>query len=316
MGPQPCTTSKPGSGKRDQGRDHVWPHSPPTVLPTYRPTAPPVTIQSDLSAALGAVRDTIAPLAPRIAVVLGSGLGSLADSLVDPARIPYSEIEGFPATSVTGHSGELLLGFLEQTPVLLQSGRFHLYEGHDPATVALPVRLFSELGVSFLIVTNAAGGLAPFMQPPALMLIADHVNLMWRNPLIGEKAGGEYRWPDMCDAYDKDLRGLAAEVARDKGITLHEGVYGSVLGPSFETPSEVRMLRRLGCDAVGMSTVPEVVTARARGMKVLGLSSITNAAAGISRQPLSHREVLEAGRRLSGDLEMLVRGVARHLAPA
>ncbi len=273
-----------------------------------------MTSGSDLSKALASVRDAIAPVAPRVAVVLGSGLGSLADSLVGSARIPYSEIEGFPTTTVIGHSGELLVGFLERTPVLLQSGRFHMYEGHDPATVALPVRLFSALGVSFLIVTNAAGGLAPFMQPPALMLIADHLNLMWRNPLIGGKAESEYRWPDLADAYDRNLRVLATDVARDRGITLHEGVYGGVLGPSFETPSEIRMLRRAGCDAVGMSTVPEVITARARGMKVLGVSSITNAAAGISSRPISHREVLEAGRQLSGDLEVLIRGVVRRLA--
>lgn len=195
--------------------------------------------------------------------------------------------------------------------MILQNGRFHLYEGHDPGVVALPVRLFAELGAEILILTNAAGALNPRLRPPCLMLIADHVNLMWRNPLIGKRLSGETRWPDMLGVYDQHLRSIARGVAAEEQIRLAEGVYGAVLGPSFETPAEIRMLRILGCDAVGMSTVPEAIVARARGMRVLGISSITNAGAGISKQPLSHDEVLEAGQKLVGDLELLVRGVVR-----
>jgi purine-nucleoside phosphorylase len=193
--------------------------------------------------------------------------------------------------------------------VALQSGRLHLYEGYEPATVALPVRVLAELGAEFLIVTNAAGGLNPLFVPPTLMLIADHINYLWRNPLIGPVALGEHRWPDLNVAYDHELRVLAREVALQAGVTLHEGVYAAVLGPSYETPAEIRMLQRLGADAVGMSTVPEVITARARGLRVLGLSGITNAAAGLGDGKLSHQEVLAGAATIAGYLELIVRGV-------
>jgi purine-nucleoside phosphorylase len=270
-------------------------------------------MHSDLSLALNSLGKLISNSPPRVAIVLGSGLGNLADSLENPRRIPYAEIPGFPDTTVAGHRGELVVGDLEDTPVILQNGRFHLYEGHDPAVFALPVRLFSELGVESVILTNAAGGLNPLFAPPTLMLIADHVNLMWRNPLIGKRLGGETRFPDLLNAYDSELRSMALDVAADAGIGLAEGVYGGVLGPNFETPAEIRMLRLLGCDAVGMSTVPEVIVARARGMRVLGISSITNAAAGLSKKPLSHEEVLAAGKELAVGFELLVRGVVRRL---
>ena len=186
--------------------------------------------------------------------------------------------------------------------------------GDNPKiAVVLPVRLFAELGIEYLIVTNAAGGLNPMLRPPKLMLISDHVNFMWRNPLIGKQLDDESRWPDLSDAYDSELRDIATAVGLDSGIPLDEGVYAGVLGPCFETPAEVRMLRQLGCDAVGMSTVPEVIAARARGIKVLGISSITNAGSGLSSNPLSHEDVLEAGRKLSTDLERLVRGVIGRL---
>ncbi len=272
-----------------------------------------MTCQQDFHLVLNAVGAQISNFSPRVGVVLGTGLGGLTDALTDTRRIPYSDIPGFPDTTVAGHRGELVLGELEETPAILQNGRFHLYEGHDPAVVALPVRLFSELGVQTLILTNAAGGLNPQFHPPALMLIADHVNLMWHNPLIGKRLSGEVRFPDLLNIYDNDLRIIAREVAVDAGIRLAEGVYGGVLGPAYETPAEVRMLRRLGCDAVGMSTVPEAIVARARGMRVLGISSITNAGAGISADPLSHEEVLRAGRQLAGDLERVVRGVVRQI---
>jgi purine-nucleoside phosphorylase len=269
-----------------------------------------MTGDRDLSLALNSIGGAVSP---SVAIVLGSGLGGLADQIAEAKRFPYSDIAGFPDTSVAGHRGELVVGELEGTSVIVQSGRLHLYEGRDPAEVVLPIRVFGELGVRKLIVTNAAGGVNPSLRPPTLMLIADHVNVMWRNPLSGKSLDGEERWPDLSDAYDGELRTIARSVALACGIQLAEGVYAGVLGPSFETPAEVGMLRRLGCDAVGMSTAPEVIAARARGMKVLGVSSITNAAAGLSKTPLSHDEVLEAGRMLVGDLERLIRGVIRQL---
>lgn len=251
--------------------------------------------------------------APRVAIVLGSGLGFLSDEVRDGVRIPYAEIPGFPQPGVVGHKGELVAGTLEGVPVLVQSGRFHLYEGHSADVVALPVRVFHAVGVRTLIVTNAAGGVRPTFRAGALMLIADHVNLMFRNPLIGPVQEGEERFPDMSAPYDPGLRALAREVARQERIPLDEGVYLALLGPSFETPAEIRMLQRLGADAVGMSTVPEVITARARGIKCLGFSTITNLAAGISPVPLSHQEVLEVGRQVGRSLGTIVKGVVRQL---
>jgi purine-nucleoside phosphorylase len=261
-----------------------------------------------ISDAVASVRLRLGDLEPRVAIVLGSGLGGLAEAVPAPTRIPYKEIPGLPTPRVEGHAGELIAGELEGVPVILQSGRFHLYEGHAPDTAALPVRTFAELGAEILIVTNAAGGLQPAFRIPTLMLIADHLNLMWRNPLIGPVQEGEERFPDMAVPYDRELGELARGAAREAGIRLEEGVYAGVLGPSYETPAEIGMLERIGADAVGI-TVPEVVAARARGLRVLGISSITNAAAGLSGEPLSHDEVLEAGRRLAADLEIVVRGV-------
>ena len=243
---------------------------------------------------------------------MGSGLGGLADKVERPVVVPYRDIPGFPETGVAGHRGELVLGELEGVRVLLQSGRFHLYEGHDPQIVVLPVRVFHELGIGTLIVTNAAGGLRPTFKPPVLMLIADQVNLMFRSPLAGPVVSPEERFPDMSQPYDAELRRLAREVALGERIGLEEGVYVGLLGPSYETPAEIRMLQRFG-DAVGMSTVPEVIAARARGMRVLGVSTITNLAAGISPTALSHEEVLESGRAVGADLERLVRGVLRRM---
>ncbi len=266
-----------------------------------------------LAAALEAVQGRVGDFRPRVAIVLGSGLGGMAEAVSSATRIPYGDVPGFPEATVVGHAGELVFGELEGVPVALQSGRFHLYEGHTAGTVVLPVRLLAELGVETLIVTNAAGGLGPTLRPPALILIADHVNLMWRNPLIGAVEEGEERFPDMARPYDAELRVLAQEAARQRGIEIVEGVYAGVLGPSYETPAEISMLQRLGVDAVGMSTVPEVLVARARGLRVLGISSITNVAAGLSADAVSHDDVLEAGRRLAGDLEALIRGVLARL---
>ncbi len=263
--------------------------------------------------AADAVGRRLGTLEPRVAIVLGSGLGGLADTVRDAIRLPYAEIPGFPAPGAPGHKGELVAGMLEGVPVLVQSGRFHLYEGHAPSVAGLPVRVFARLGVPTLIVTNAAGGIRHTFRPPTLMLIADHINLMWRNPLVGPVEEGEERFPDMSDPYDPELRALAREVARQERVSLEEGVYAALLGPSFETPAEIRMLQRLGADAVGMSTVPEVLVARARGIRCLGVSAITNVAAGLSAQTLSHEEVLDAGRQVAGALEGLIKGVLRKL---
>lgn len=279
---------------------------------------------SDTSAARGAMIDEAAGAvskrlegrAPMVAIVLGSGLGHLADEVQQAVRVPYAEIPGFPQPSVAGHRGELVAGTLEDMPVLVQSGRFHLYEGHSADVAALPVRVFARLGVRTLIVTNAAGGVRPTFRAGTLMLIADHVNLMFRNSLIGPVLQGEERFPDMSEPYDTGLRALAREAAREAGIALEEGVYVGLLGPSYETPAEIRMLQRLGIDAVGMSTVPEVIVARARGLRCLGFSTITNLAAGISPTKLAHADVLEVGRKVGQALATIVRGVVRLLPGA
>jgi purine-nucleoside phosphorylase len=227
--------------------------------------------------------------------------------------MPYADIPGFPASKVAGHAGELVAGTLEGVPVLVQSGRFHLYEGHPVATAALPVRAFSTLGIGTLIVTNAAGGLRETFGAGTLMMIADHINLMGRNPLVGPVEPGEERFPDMSEPYDAGLRLLAREAAWEAKVELEEGVYIALLGPSYETPAEVRMLQRLGGDAVGMSTVPEVIVARARGIKCLGFSIITNPGSGLSSVPLSHKDVLEATSLVAGELVRVLRGVVRRL---
>lgn len=255
-----------------------------------------------------AVADRLGPIPP-IAIVLGSGLGYLASRLGDARRLPYAEIPHFPATTVQGHQGELVAGKLAGVPLLVQSGRFHLYEGHDPALVALPVRVMATLGVRTLILTNAAGGVRRTFSRGALMMIADHINLTMRNPLIGPVLPGEERFPDMSEPYDGALRAIAREVSRERQVALEEGVYLQLLGPTYETPAEVRMAERLGADAVGMSTAVEVIVARARGLRCLAFSTITNPAAGLTSQKLSHAEVMEVAARVSGDLERLVQGV-------
>jgi purine-nucleoside phosphorylase len=264
-------------------------------------------------AAADVVAQRLGKLKPRVAIVLGSGLGGVADAVRDAVRIPYKDIPGFPEPGAPGHKGELLGGTLAGVPVVVQSGRFHLYEGHAPDVAALPTRVFARLGVATLVVTNAAGGIRHTFRPPTLMLIADHINLMHRNPLVGPVVEGDERFPDMSDPYDPALRALAREVARAEGIPLEEGVYAALLGPSFETPAEIRMLQRLGADAVGMSTVPEVIAARARGIRCVGFSSITNVAAGLSAAKLSHTEVLEAGAQVASQLATLIEGVIRKL---
>ena len=260
-----------------------------------------------------ALRTRLGARAPRAAIVLGSGLGPLADRLGDAVRVPYRDIPGFPDTTVVGHAGELVAGTLAGRPVLVQNGRFHLYEGHSAALAVLPVRLFSALGIDTLILTNAAGGVRRTFSRGALMMIADHINLTLRNPLIGPVFPGDERFPDMSEPYDASLRALAREVARERKVALEEGVYLQLLGPSYETPAEVRMAERLGADAVGMSTAIEVIAARARGMRCLAFSTITNPAAGITGERLSHSEVMEVANRVAGDLEKVIEGVVARL---
>lgn len=265
--------------------------------------------QAAIARAAEAVRARIGARRPGVAVVLGSGLGFLADQVEDAVRIPYGEIPGFHVPTVLGHGGELVVGRLAGKEIIAQSGRFHAYEGHDARTTTLPVRVFGALGVTTLLVTNAAGGVRRTFRAGGLMLISDHINLTGRNPLVGPVLEGEERFPDMSDPYDSGLRTIAREVAAERGVVLEEGVYAGLLGPSYETPAEVRMLERLGADAVGMSTVLEVIAARARGMRCLGVSTITNLACGISPTPLSHAEVMEAAMRVREPLGALMAGV-------
>jgi purine-nucleoside phosphorylase len=254
--------------------------------------------------------------APHAVLVLGSGLGGMADEIEDAVRIPFGDIPGFPRRTqeLAGHAGQLVVGRLEGVEVAAMQGRFHLYEGWEPADVALPTRALAALGAQTMILTNAAGGIRPGFMPGDLMLIADHINLMFRNPLIGQTVPGETRFPDMSDPYDAEFRQAAAAVARDLRLPVVEGVYAGLLGPSYETPAEIRMLARLGADAVGMSTVPEVLVARAIGIRCLGISCITNLAAGLGHEKLSHDEVMEVGARVRDRLAALVRGVLPRIA--
>ncbi|MGA8941795.1 MAG: purine-nucleoside phosphorylase [Thermoactinomyces sp.] len=251
---------------------------------------------------------------PAIGLILGSGLGVLVEEIGNPLSISYEDIPHFPVSTVEGHAGKLILGKLENRNILVMAGRFHLYEGHDPVTVSFPIRVMKELGVKTLVVTNAAGGVNLSYEPGDLMVIQDHINLMFRNPLVGlnNKEFGE-TFPDMSAAYDPELRELAHEVAKQQGFSLREGVYAAVLGPSYETPAEIRMIRTLGGDAVGMSTVPEVIVARHAGIRVLGLSCITNMAAGILPRPLSHEEVIETANRVKDRFTTLVKGILQRL---
>ncbi|HET7275925.1 MAG TPA: purine-nucleoside phosphorylase [Longimicrobiaceae bacterium] len=263
---------------------------------------------------IGYLRDRITR-APSAILVLGSGLSGLADEIKDPVRLEYSDIPGFPRSTVAGHTGALVVGILAGVEVAALQGRFHLYEGWSPDEVALPVRVLAALGAETLVVTNAAGGIRPDLEPGDLMLIADHLNLMWRNPLVGAVAEGEQRFPDMSEPYDAEFRAIAEKVALENAIRVQAGVYAAVLGPSYETAAEVRMLARMGADAVGMSTVPEVLAARARGMRVLGISCITNRAAGLGPAALTHEEIFEAGDRFRDRLGTLIKGVIPLIAP-
>lgn len=253
---------------------------------------------------------TKSSVTPKLGLILGSGLGVLAEHIDDAVSIAYQDIPYFPQSTVEGHAGELLIGSVQGTPVVLMKGRFHMYEGYGPELTAFPVRVMKALGVSRLLVTNAAGGINTSYEPGDLMLISDHINMTGRNPLVGPndpELGA--RFPDMSEAYSRKLREIAKQVAYEKDIPLQEGVYVGLLGPSYETPAEIRMFRTLGADAVGMSTVSEVIVARHAGIEVLGISCISNMAAGILDQPLSHDEVIETTDRVREKFLNLVLGI-------
>jgi purine-nucleoside phosphorylase len=252
---------------------------------------------------------------PVCGIVLGSGLGGLAAKVEHATRIPFSHVPGFPNATVSGHAGQLIVGHLAGRPVAMMAGRFHMYEGHAASLAAFPVRVMHALGARVYFASNAAGGVRRTFNPGDLMVISDHMNLMFRSPLSGPLEAGDERFPDMSQPYDRGLQAQLHTAARAVGVTLQVGVYCGLLGPTYETPAEVRMLERLGVDAVGMSTVPEVIVARAIGMRVAAVSCITNKAAGLSLQTLDHNEVVETGRAVASTFESLVTEFVRGLEP-
>ena len=251
---------------------------------------------------------------PLVALVLGSGLGDFAKNLRVERTIPYSEIEGFPVSTVAGHDGRFIFGWLDQVPVVCMKGRVHFYEGYEVSDVVMPIRLMKRLGAKFLFLTNAAGGLNEGFQPGDLMMIRDHISFFVPNPLIGpnpESLGT--RFPDMSNVYDLDLQDAIREVAAKESIIIQEGVYTQLTGPSYESPAEIRALRGLGTDAVGMSTVVEAIAANHAGMKICGISCISNLAAGMSKVTLNHKEVQETADRAAAKFTALVSGVIRKM---
>jgi purine-nucleoside phosphorylase len=252
---------------------------------------------------------------PKIGIVLGSGLGAFSAELAAPLALPYADLPGWPRATAIGHAGELVFGKLEDVDLVVMSGRAHLYEGYSPAQVTFGVRTLGSFGVGTLIFTNAAGGINLKYQQGGLVLISDHINLQGANPLAGPN---DYvlgpRFPDMSDAYSAECRGIARQVASDLGIPLSEGVYAAMSGPSYETPAEIRFLRTIGADLVGMSTVPEVIVANYMGIRCVAISCVTNMAAGILPGKINHEEVLETGRRVRGTLVTLLRALVPRLA--
>lgn len=276
-----------------------------------------MTTTVDVSSATSFLARRFEGRRPKLALVLGSGLGALADAFEDALAVPFHEIPGMPQTTVLGHPGRMVSGTLEGVSVVAMQGRLHPYEGHALDTVVLGVRAMLKLGAEVLIATNASGGLDPAIAPGSLLVIDDHINLTGKNCLVGPNdASLGPRFPDMSEPYDAALRKLAHEVAAEHGLTLAHGVYAGVLGPSYETPAEVRMLRMLGASVVGMSTVQEVIAARHMGARVLGLSCVTNFASGLSAEPLTHADVERTARASAGALTQVVRGVVKRLGAA
>jgi purine-nucleoside phosphorylase len=257
-------------------------------------------------------------LRPHVGIVLGSGLGAAADAVQDPVIVPYQQIPHFPRSTVEGHSGRLVAGVLGGAQVVVMQGRVHFYEGYSPEEITFPMRVMGALGIRAVVLTNAAGGIAEGYKIGQLVLIADHINMMGWNPLVGpneprfafDRPNCGLRFCDMSEAYSKRLRRLAMQAASEEGQTLSEGVYLAVSGPSFETPAEIRAYRTLGATLVGMSTIPETIVARHMGIEVLGISCVTNLAAGLSPKPLSHIEVFEAGKQVERKLAALLERVA------
>ncbi len=282
--------------------------STPTPDPIDRARPIPPSDQSARLAALVAAVRARTNLVPRVAMVLGSGLGDLADALEQPVAIPFDELPGWPAATAPGHAGRLLLGTIDGVPVAALQGRFHLYEGNAPGLVVQPVLLFRQLGAEVVVLTNAAGGANPLFGPGTLMAITDHINLTGRSPLMGTNADelGE-RFPDLTDAWSPRLRARLHAAALEEGVALEDGVYAGFIGPNYETPAEVRMARVLGADAVGMSTVLEAVAARWVGLEVCGVSLVTNAGAGYTGVPLAHEDVLAAGLEAGPRLARVLR---------
>lgn len=254
-------------------------------------------------------------LQPRVAVVLGSGLGAFADALDEAVTIPYSAIPGWPQSTAAGHAGKMVVGLAAGVPVAVLAGRAHLYEGYTAQQAAFGVRTLGRLGVRSLVLTNAAGGVNANFAPGALVLLSDHINLLGQNPLSGpnDDTLGP-RFPDMSEAYSKTFRAIARQAGRSMGLELPEGVYAAVPGPSYETPAEIRYLRAIGADLVGMSTIPETIAANHMGLRVLGISCVTNHAAGVVDQKLDHKEVLQVGERMKDTLIELLRRIVPRLA--
>ena len=254
-------------------------------------------------------------LQPRVAVVLGSGLGAFADALDEAVTIPYSAIPGWPQSTAVGHAGKMVVGLAAGVPVAVLAGRAHLYEGYTAQQAAFGVRTLGRLGVRSLVLTNAAGGVNANFAPGALVLLSDHINLLGQNPLSGpnDDTLGP-RFPDMSEAYSKTFRAIARQAGRAMGLELPEGVYAAVPGPSYETPAEIRYLRAIGADLVGMSTIPETIAANHMGLRVLGISCVTNHAAGVVDQKLDHKEVLQVGERMKDTLIELLRRIVPRLA--
>jgi purine-nucleoside phosphorylase len=283
-----------------------------------------MTYFDQVSEATAFLRAILGPIHPRIGIVLGSGLGAVADAVTEPVVMPYSQIPHFPQSTVEGHSGRIVAGLLGGVPVAVMQGRVHFYEGYSPLEVTFPMRVLGALGLRAVVLTNAAGGIQEGYRVGQLVALSDHINLMGWNPLVGPNESRfaarpgtglgfpvfGLRFPDMTEAYSKRLRALAQEAAKDEDFALAEGVYLAVSGPSYETPAEIRAFRTLGATLVGMSTVPETIVARHMGIEVLGISCVTNLAAGLGAKPLSQQEVIEIGHqvehRLAGLLERLM----------
>jgi purine-nucleoside phosphorylase len=285
-----------------------------------------MTYFDEVSEAAAFLRSKLGSLSPRIGIVLGSGLGAVADAVTDPVVIPYAQIPHFPQSTVEGHSGRIVAGLLNNVPVVVLQGRVHFYEGYTPQQVTFPMRVLGAFGIQSVILTNAAGGIQKGYRLGQLVALSDHINLMGWNPLVGPnesrfamRPGAGLRFFDMTEAYSMALRTLAQEAAKDEGFALAEGVYLAVSGPSYETPAEIRAFRTLRATLVGMSTVPETIVARHMGIEVLGLSCVTNIAAGLGATPLSHQEVFETGRmvehRLARLLQRLMPRIAAQMEP-